>query len=376
MNKKFNYQSWYDKQNSKKTDLLYEKLTKHFVGKNLLKEQEERQLTDALKTFLASYKPENDKNLIERVKPTVAEYLSFLGIDFGTTEGKDILNFATIFVLRHFTQIQIKGEEKNIQQTQSMVSDLTQLMKMIFINAFEQNKQLFKQFSSLSRAKAGAEVIGKQASKDFEEFGSELGRTGKQAWADIKSGVSKLFEAAPQAAGAGAAAGGAAIVQTTTAALNSAAQAAAPTVVQLAKANLLNVTAGVAAQKGAAEVALTLAQRNLIRMQIAEQGTNIISKFLTPGKLLVGSAVALAVICWDNISKAFKGWTSAAGSTGAVAAQAGKKAEEFVGIKPEQDKPDAADTEEDTKVPPEGKPKRGKKKLKPGSYGQDFGSAF
>lgn len=249
MNKKFNYEQWYSEQNSKKSDLLYERLTKEFVGKNLLNEQVEK-----IKAAAVNYDLTSNKELMASTKKVAGEKLSFyLGIDSGTTEGQYIVDLAARFVLNHVIDIQIKGQEKPVEQKPSMLKDLGELLKAIVVNAAKENKELFSQFSSASRAKAATDVIKKQAGKDFEEFGSELSRTGKQAWSDVKSGVSNLFETAPVA---GAAAGtGTAVVAATTEAIATTATAVAPQAATAAVTGVTTATKIAASAETAAIVA-------------------------------------------------------------------------------------------------------------------------
>lgn len=249
MNKRFNYEQWYNKQNSKKSDILYERLTKEFVGKNLLNEQVEK-----IQAAAVNYDLTSNKELMASTKKVAGEKLSFyLGIDSGTTEGQYIVDLAARFVLNHVIDIQIKGQEKPVEQKPSMLKDLGELLKAIVVNAAKENKELFSQFSSTSRAKAATDVIKKQAGKDFEEFGSELSRTGKQAWSDVKSGLSNLFEAAPAAGGAAGA--GTAIVAATTEAVATTGAAVVPqavaTVTTASKIAAGAETAAIVAKAGA-----------------------------------------------------------------------------------------------------------------------------
>lgn len=244
MNKRFNYEQWYSDQNNQKSNLLYERLTKQFVGRGLLNEQDQ-QIQAALNYDLTS-----SKELMDKTKKTVGDKLStILGIDMGTTEGQHVAEVAARFVLNHVVDIQIKGQEKPPEKSPSLIKDLGELLKEIVVYAAKENKELFNQFSSASRAKAATDVIKKQAGKDFEEFGSELSRTGKQAWSDVKSGVSNLFEAAPAAA-AGAA--GTAIVTGTAQAVTATSAAVAP---QAAAAATLSakIIAGAGATAAVAE---------------------------------------------------------------------------------------------------------------------------
>lgn len=345
MSKKFSYQTWYDKQNSQKSNLLYERLTTQFVGRSLLNEQDQQEVKKEVANFLKSYAPEKDPKVIEKVRPIVADKLSFLAIDDGDTEGRSIINFATTFVLRHLTDIQVKGDTKEIQETPSMLSDFVTLMKMIFLNAARENKDLFKQVSSVSRAKATADVLGKKIGGDFEEFGSELGRTGKQTWSDIKSGLSNLFEAAPQAAAAGAAGGGGAVVTTTGLGLQSAGVAAESAVLEAAKVKLIEAQA-------ARLVAQTAIETNLARVTMIEK--------LLQYKVILGGALAtLLYQCWSNIVEWAKG-TSSLGAAGGAAAQAA--ADKIRGLLPK---------ESSTDKEPDNKPEKqkGKKQLRSGDFG-------
>lgn len=228
MNKRFKYENWYDKQNMNKSNLLYERLTTKFVGRGLLNEQESAEMQKAAQQIM-NYDLTSNKELMDKTKDKLVGPLSFLGIDFGTTEGKSILDHAARFVLNHLVDIQYKDDKKEVQPTSSTIGDFADLLIEIIKNAAKQNVELFKQFSSIPRAKAGAEIIGKRigkAGEDIGEFGGELARTGKQAWADIKS---KLFEAAPAAA-----ASGAAVIATDVAAGTiQAAQAVAPQVMPI-----------------------------------------------------------------------------------------------------------------------------------------------
>jgi hypothetical protein len=117
------------------------------------------------------YKPEDDAQLVSQIQPMVEQKLAWLGIDFGTTEGKKISTLATKITLKHFMDVRVEGQSNQITETTpSMISDFIELIKLILQNAGSEAMFLIKQLSNPT----GREEAWKAYKQHAGEFPSEL----------------------------------------------------------------------------------------------------------------------------------------------------------------------------------------------------------
>jgi len=111
-------------------DQKSKKLFEALMGKKILKEQDDavglpgdieakktttdsekktdenyQKIKSIIEKYSKIYKPEEDPQLISKIQPIVERNLAWLGIDYGTSEGKKISSLATKITLKHFMDI-------------------------------------------------------------------------------------------------------------------------------------------------------------------------------------------------------------------------------------------------------------------------------
>lgn len=188
MNKKFSYQSWYDKQNSKKSDLLYERLKTQFIGKNLLEEQE--QLNEGFTDWLSKFNPfseePGEKNSFfngHLVLDAVALVSSFIPV-YGSAVsiGADLLNavwyfsegekfVAGLYVIMAIPGV---GDALALPIQAILKGGSAALKKLIpFIPQLYKGRNLIKSFLTRTiviEEKLGAQGLSKATEEIFEKF--------------------------------------------------------------------------------------------------------------------------------------------------------------------------------------------------------------
>ena len=212
-------------------DQKSKKLFEALMGKKILKEQDDavglpgdieakktttdsekktdenyQKIKSIVEKYSKIYKPEEDPQLISKIQPIVERNLAWLGIDYGTSEGKKISSLATKITLKHFMDI---GVQSINQTTPEMIGDFVQLIKLIFQNAGSQFIFLINQLLS-STGRGEALKAYKEHAKMLPEESKWLA---KEIYLQIQRGLSSLNEAKKGAAGAGASAAVVAVSQ-------------------------------------------------------------------------------------------------------------------------------------------------------------------